>query len=775
MRVPIKWLRSYVTVTLPVKEVAQRLTMAGLEVTGIERTGSDWEDVVIGHVVDVQKHPDADRLTLVTVDIGGDDTFEVVCGAPNIAKGQYIAYAKLGARLIDARTGEKKKLKKAKIRGVVSRGMVCSERELGLSDEHEGILVVTSAIAERGKPLAEVLGDTVLDIDMKPNRADGLSVVGVARDVAALTGETLREPDFEFEASGEPVVGRARVDIHDPDLCGRFTLAIIEDVKIGPSPAWMQETLLGAGMRPINNVVDITNYVMLELGQPIHAFDYDTVAEHHIIVRRAKDGEKLTTLDGKERVFTSEQLLITDPTGAIAVAGVMGGLATEVTDKTKTILLEVANFNPVNIRRTAMALKLPSEASRRFAWGIAPELAPMASRRVTKFLVELASGKAGEGLVDAYPVISAPAHVSLARKRIPQVLGIDPSEGEIVSALEALGFSVECKTERFEIGVPYWRRDVLGPDDVVEEVARMVGYEMIPAAPLAGRVPPGIPQPTRELRERARDILVGAGMQEVITYPLTSLAVLGRVVEAKALEKSPPLAVINPLNVGQERMRTSLRASLLETLARNLRVTNQRVALFEAARVYTPSSDALPNEEEQIVGVVTGSRLDRFGSKTEEELDFYDAKAYAARLFERLSVAASFSAYEDYGLLSGRTARIEVSGKEVGVVGQVHPRTAKEFGLEKNVYLFEVRIADLLDHVPPVTTMQALSRYPAVVEDLAVVVDRNEPAASVLTEIEGHPLVASAHVFDEYVGSQVSPKGGNRSRSPYPIKLSIER
>ena len=758
MRVPIKWLSEYVTVTLPVKEVAQRLTMAGLEVTGIERTGSDWEDVVIGHVVDVQKHPDADRLTLVTVDIGGDDTFEVVCGAPNIAKGQYIAYAKLGARLIDARTGEKKKLKKAKIRGVVSRGMVCSERELGLSDEHEGILVVTSAIAERGKPLAEVLGDTVLDIDMKPNRADGLSVVGVARDVAALTGETLREPDFEFEASGELVVGRARVDIHDPALCGRFTLAIIEDIKIGPSPAWMQEALLGAGMRPINNVVDITNYVMLELGQPIHAFDYDTVAEHHIIVRRAKDGEKLTTLDGKERVFTSERLLITDPTGAIAVAGVMGGLATEVTDKTKTILLEVANFNPVNIRRTAMALKLPSEASRRFAWGIAPELAPMASRRVTKFLVELAGGKAGEGLVDAYPVISAPAHVSLARKRIPQVLGIDPSEGEIVSALEALGFSVECKTERFEIGVPYWRRDVLGPDDVVEEVARMVGYEMIPAAPLAGRVPPGIPQPTRELRERARDILVGAGMQEVITYPLTSLAVLGRVVEAKALEKSPPLAVVNPLNVGQERMRTSLRASLLETLARNLRVTKERVALFEAARVYTPTSDALPNEEEQIVGVVTGSRLDRFGSPTEEELDFYDAKAYAARLFERLSVAASFSAYEDYGLLSGRTARIEVSGKEVGVVGQVHPRTAKEFGLEKNVYLFEIRIADLLDHVPPVTTMQALSRYPAVVEDLAVVVDRSEPAASVLTKIEGHPLVASAHVFDEYVGSQV-PEG----------------
>ena len=757
MRVPIKWLSEYVTVTLPVKEVAQRLTMAGLEVTGIERTGDDWEDVVVGHVVDVQKHPDADRLTLVTVDIGGVDSFEVVCGAPNVAKGQNIAYAKLGARLIDARTGEKKKLKKAKIRGVVSRGMVCSERELGLSDEHEGILVL-DASSEIGKPLAEVLGDTVLDIDMKPNRADGLSVVGVARDVAALTGETLREPDFELEAAGESVVGRARVDINDTDLCSRFTLAIIEDIKTGPSPAWMQEALLGAGMRPISNVVDITNYVMLELGQPIHAFDYDKVAEHHIIVRRAKDGETLKTLDGKERSFTSEQLLITDPIGPIAVAGVMGGLATEVTDETKTILLEVANFNPVNIRRTAMALKLQSEASRRFAWGIAPELAPMASRRVTKFLVELAGGKASEGLLDAYPVMSPPVHVSLARKRIPQVLGIDPSEEEIVKALEALGFSVESKIDRFEVGVPYWRRDVLGPDDVVEEVARMVGYERIPAAPLAGRVPNGVPQPTRELRERARDILVGAGMQEVITYPLTSLEVLGRVVDPDVLEKAPPLAVVNPLNVGQERMRTSLRGSLLDTLARNLRVTKAQVAIFEAARVYTPTSSALPNEEEQVVGVVTGSRLDRFGSSTEEKIDFYDAKAYVARLFDRLSVAASFVACEDYGLLSGRTARIDVSGKAVGVIGQVHPRTAKEFGLEKDVYLFEVRIADLLDHVPPVATMRAFSRYPAVVEDLAVVVDRIEPAASVLAEIEAHPLVASAHVFDEYVGAQV-PEG----------------
>ena len=765
MRVPIKWLGEYVTLSLPIADIAHRLTMAGLEVTGIERTGEEWDGVVVGRVLEVRKHPDADRLSLVSVDIG-EATFEVVCGAPNVAAGQNIAYAKLGARLVDARTGEKKKLKKAKIRGVVSTGMVCSERELGLSDEHEGILVL-SASTEKGQPLGDVFGDTVLDIDMKPNRADGLSVLGVARDVAALTGETLREPDFSFAALAGAIEGRASVEIQDPDLCARFTLAIIENIDIGPSPAWMQEALLGAGMRPISNVVDITNYVMLELGQPIHAFDYDKVRDHSIIVRRARQGEKLTTLDGKERTLTSEQLLITDPSGPIAVAGVMGGLDTEVSDETKTILLEVANFDPVNIRRTAMALKLRSEASRRFAWGIAPELAPMTSRRATKFLVELAGGKAYEGLVDAYPRPSRPVTISLRKKRIPQVLGIDPPEEKIVSSLEALGFGVASRIGRigrngrddgFDVDVPYWRRDVRCADDVVEEVARMVGYETIPAEPLAGRVPDGVPQPIRELRERIRDILVGAGMQEVITYPLTSMEVLKRVVAPETLARVQPLAVVNPLNVGEERMRTSLRASMLACLARNLRVTKQRLAFFEAARVYTPTTEPLPRESEHIVGAVTGARLDRFGNTTDEHVDFFDAKAYVERLFDRLSVSASFEPAEQYGLLSGRTAEIRVADTVVGVVGQVHPKTAQAFGLGQDVYLLEVTLDELVPHVPPVAHYRPFSKYPAVVEDLAVVVDREQTAATILAEIAGHPLVANARVFDEYTGEQV-PEG----------------
>ncbi|HXV64173.1 MAG TPA: phenylalanine--tRNA ligase subunit beta [Vicinamibacteria bacterium] len=756
MRVPLKWLSDYVALARPVNEIAHLLTMAGLEVTGIERTGGDWEGVVVGHVREVRPHPNADRLRLVTVDIGSARP-EVVCGASNVAVGQKVAYAGLGAELVDARSGGTSKLKKANIRGVVSEGMVCSERELGLGDEHEGILVLADD-APTGRALGEVLGDTVLVIDMKPNRADGLSVLGVAREVAALTGAAWEDPRLDFVA-GDAIDGRAGAEIADADLCPRFTLALVEEIEIVSSPSWMQERLRAAGMRPINNVVDITNYVMLELGQPIHAFDYDKIRDHHIIVRRARPGERLTTLDGKERVLTGEQLLITDPGGPVAVAGVMGGLDTEVTESTNNILLEVANFNPVNIRRTATALKLPSEASRRFAWGISPELAPIASRRATKLLVELASGRAASGLVDVYPSKWEAPRIPVAWKRVPRILGIDPPREQIVSSLQLLGFSVDSSEDILSVHPPYWRLDIERPDDVVEEVARMVGYDQIPASPIEGRVPPRVFQPLRELRERVRDTLVGAGMQEVITYPLTSLDALKRVVSPESLEASPPLSVVNPLNVGQEYLRTTLRAALLEAVARNLRVNRGSLALFECARVYEPRTKGLPEETEHVAGAVTGARLDRWGTPTEETMDFFDAKAYVDALFQRLGISVVYHEAERYGFLPGRTAAVLApDGEELGVLGQVHPRTAASFGVGENVYLFEVRIDALDQRAVPVTQYRAFSKYPAVVEDLAVVVGLDRPASDVLFEVEQHPLVAQARLFDQYEGKQV-PEG----------------
>ncbi|MGH9334846.1 MAG: phenylalanine--tRNA ligase subunit beta, partial [Vicinamibacteria bacterium] len=496
-------------------------------------------------------------------------------------------------------------------------------------------------------------------------------------------------------------------------------------------------------------------YVMLELGQPIHAFDYDKIAEHRIVVRRSRPGETLETLDGKERSFSGHELLITDPSGPIAVAGVMGGLATEVTESTRNVLLEVANFDPVSIRRTAAALKMPSEASRRFAWGLAPDVAPLASRRATKLLVGHAGGQAARGLVDVYPVKSEPVTVSLSRKRVPQVLGIDPPDEKIVQSLEALGFEVKVGREFFSVRVPYWRRDIQIPDDIVEEIARMVGYDQVPAEPLAGSVPPRVLQPVRDLRERMKDFLVGAGMQEVITYPLTSLDALSRVVPPEELETSPPLAVVNPLNVGQERLRTSLRASVLEVVSRNLRLGRGPIAVFEAARVYLPAASGLPDERERIVAAAAGPRLDRWGNPTAERCDFFDAKAYVQQMFERSSVEVSYFASEEYGLLSGRCAELRVGEKPVGMLGQVHPKTAEAFGIEDEVYLFEIRLEDLLPHVRTVPHYRVMSKFPAVVEDLAVVVSRDVTAASLLDEIRAHPLVSSAGVFDEYQSEPV--------------------
>jgi phenylalanyl-tRNA synthetase beta chain len=756
MRVPLTWLRDYVALTLPEKEIAHRLTMAGLEVTAIEKTGSSWENVFVGQVTNVSPHPNADRLRLATVSLGSEE-HTVVCGAPNVAAGQKIAFATLGADILDGHSGKPTKLKAAKIRGVESAGMVCSERELGLSEEHQGILVLAED-APVGTLFADYYGETVLEIDMKPNRADGLSVLGVARDVAALTGTVVREPELDYTASGSPVDRLARVIIEDPDLCHRYTATVIENVRIEPSPPWMQARLTAAGMRPINNVVDITNYVMLELGQPIHAFDYDTLAEHTIIVRRARSGEKMTTLDGVDRVFGPEHLLITDPKGPVAVAGVMGGRATEVTEKTKTILLEVATFDPLSIRRTALALKVPSEASRRFAWGLPAELASIASRRATKLLVEIGGGRAASGIVDAYPVQQTETRIEVRRKRLGQVLGIEVTDDRVEGTLRSLGFGVTVKPpDGWEVRPPYWRRDVRIPDDVAEEVARIVGYELIPIEPLTGSIPPRVPQPRRELRETVRDVLAASGMQEIITYPLTSRQVLERVVPSERLGRAEPLAVVNPLNVGEECLRTSLRGSVLSTVAANQRLQPEAFSVFETSRVYLPG-DELPEEVEHLVGAVTGRRIDRWGRATEAGVDFFDAKGYLERLFDRLGVSVSYEDLEEFGMIPGRTAELRVEGTPIGCMGQVHPSTARAFGVDQDVYLFEVTLDALLPYVSSVLHYRPVSRFPPVVEDLAVVVAQSVPAAQVRKEILKHPLVSSVELFDEYVGDPV-PSG----------------
>jgi phenylalanyl-tRNA synthetase beta chain len=736
--------------------------MAGTEVDAILTTGRDWGKISVAEVVDVSPHPNADRLRLATVDLDGEQ-MTVVCGAPNVAAGQKVAFARVGAELIDGHTGEPTILKAAKIRGVESAGMVCSEKELGLSDSHEGILVLAED-APVGTPLGEYLGETVLDLGITPNRPDCMSVLGIAREVAALSNGSVREPPLDYQESGRPIKERLSVEIADRDLCPRYCAALVEGVQIGPSPPWMQERLLAAGVRPISNVVDITNYVMLEIGQPLHAFDFSLISNRKIIVRRARPSEVMVTLDGTERPLNRDMLVIADAKDAVAVAGLMGGAASEVTETTTAILLEAANFNPANIRRTSTDLKLRTDASARFEKGLSPELAMVGIRRAVRLMLELAGGRAAEGIIDVHPGKRRETRITVTQERLRRVLGVQLPTPQVRQTLTSLGFGCRwVPPDRYVVRVPHWRTDVRIPDDVAEELARIIGYDELPTTTLGGAIPPVQPQPSRELRERVSDILAAAGMQEVIAYSLTNLECLSKVLPPEELRQHPPLRMANPMSHQQEYLRTTLRASLLETLASNLRHQQGRIALFEVARVYLPRSEELPQEEESLAGVVTGDRPDRWGQPKGEPVDLYEAKAYLGFLFDRLGLAVSYHDGEDFALVPGRTAEVRLDDQRVGLVGQVHPEVAAAFDIEQDVYLFEVNLETLVPQMGKPHLYQPLSRFPAVEEDIAIVVEEGVTAAQVQAIIEAFPLVQRAALFDVYTGSPVP--AGKKSRA----------
>ena len=759
MLVSLKWLRDYVELPddLDVEAFAERLTMASAEVEGIKRIG-DWsrELVTVAEVLSVDPHPNADRLKLATVEYGAGEPRTVVCGAPNVAAGQRVAFAREGAELIDPRNGERSTLKPATIRGIESAGMVLSERELGLSDEHEGILELP-ADAPVGRPLADYLGDVVLDVHTWPNRADMMNMVGIARETGAIIGSPVLPHGGDYEAGDEDVHDAASVAIDAPDLCARYTATVVEGVTVGPSPQWMQERLRAAGQRPINNVVDVTNYVMLELGNPLHAFDADEIIGT-IVVRLAREGERLTTLDGEDRELTTDTLLITDDSGPIALAGVMGGLDSEVAEGTTRVLLEAAQFDPASIRRTSTRLRLRSEASSRFERGLAPELALRASQRATQLLVEVCGGTARRGVVDVYPRPQAESRVTLTRDRLDTLLGFHVPDGEVESALGALGFGVARAGADFEVTAPWWRTDVAIPDDVAEEVVRIAGYDRLPATTVSGRVPPHEPAPEHELREAVRRALAAAGLQETISYSLTTDEVLRRVQPGDDLDANPPLRLRNTLSSDHEVLRTSLRHSLLETVDRNLRAGADEIAIFEAGRVYAPRRDAagpLPAEREVVTGALCGGDRDRWGASTDRALDFFDAKGVVEELGDRLGVDFKYEPHDEHGLQAGRCAALSVGGARVGVLGEVHPDTLEAFGVEQPVALFEVDLAALLDAMPARRGAEPVSRFPAVEQDLALVVDDDVAAGELQSRIEQSRLVAEARVFDVYRGEQL--------------------
>lgn len=757
MKVSLKWLEDYVNLSLPTRELAEKLTMAGSEVAAIEVIGENWEGISIGQVTALEKHPDADRLLLATIDLG-EESITVVTGAPNLEEGQKVPFARVGAQLIDGHTGELVKLKPAKIRGIRSEGMACSEKELGISDRHEGIMILPPE-APVGMPLFPYMGDTILDLSITPNRPDCLSVIGIAREAAALTIQATHIPDISYEEQGAPIEDLVSVEIAAPDLCSRYCASLVTDVKIGPSPQWMQQRLLACGMRPISNIVDITNYVMLEYGQPLHAFDYQQVKGKKVIVRRGKDNESLFTLDGIERALNTDMLVIADETDPIALAGVMGGADSEVIDPTTSILLESANFYGGSIRRTSMRLNLRSEASSRFEKGISPELAPIALRRATQLLIELAGGKAAKGIVDVYPGRMTREPITLSRERIGRILGVEFDMERIREVLSSLGLGSELAgvSGNLSVAVPYWRTDINLADDLIEEIARIIGYDEIPTTMLHGEIPERLPAPLLSLRETVRDILVGCGMQEVITYSQTSQAMLDRIDPQHKL--GPALRIANPMSLEQEYLRTSLRASLLACFAANERHKQEDIRLFEVGKVYLPRGNDLPEERETLAGILGGLRCDHSWLAEEATLDFFDAKGVLETLFSRLRAGASFKPVEDQNLAPGRTAEVIVDGQKVGVLGEVHPRTAALFDISSQpVILFEVDLEKLLSLAGAELRYQPIPRFPEIARDLALVVDADIAASKLQDIIRSFSLVSQVTLFDVYSGDKV-PKG----------------
>ncbi|MFC2070809.1 phenylalanine--tRNA ligase subunit beta [Chloroflexota bacterium] len=757
MKVSLNWLKDYVDITVPVETIAEKLTMAGFEVNSIEVIGESWDNVIIGQITAVNPHPNADRLTLPTVDLGTEQT-SVVCGAPNLNIGDKVPYARVGARLIDGHSGKTATLKPAKIRGVDSSGMICSEKELGISDRHEGILVLADD-APVGTPLVDYMGDTVINLDVTPNRPDCLSIIGIAREIAALTGQKIHIPEISYKETGAAINDRITIEINAPDLCPRYSASLITGVKTAESPAWMQQRLLACGQRPISNIVDVTNYVMLEYGQPLHSFDYEKLRGKKIVVRRASDYEPMTTLDDNERELNSSMLVITDPMGAVAVAGVMGGANTEVTENTTSILLEAASFNPASIHYTGRTLNLPSEACMRFERGISAGITMSALRRATQLIAQLGEGEVAEGIIDVYPGEREPEPILISTAEVKRCLGVEYSLEQITKALTLLGFECNKPGSAEEISVisPYWRSDIRWTVDLIEEVARILDYDSIPLTMLSEPIPRQNPDPVIGLKRGTRRLLAGYGFQELVTYTLTSMEMITNLLPETGSPELKPLRLHNPMTSEQEYLRPNLRANLLTALSSNRKHEDGGIRIYEVGKIYIPRPGELPEERDILCGLISGPWIDK-SWKTEGELpDFFEAKGIVEGLLGQLKLTASFEQYSDESLISGKQAAVVVDSNRIGVVGEVHPKVCENFEIAEHVYLFEIDMAALLLHATGDRMYRPIYRFPAMVRDMALVTDTGITHQMVMNIIKSSPLVTEVSIFDVYSGEQVPP------------------
>ena len=755
MNVTLNWLKAYIDFEFSLTELADRLTMLGIEVESVKPLGAELEGVIVGSVTSIRPHPNADKLVLCQVDTGGTEELQIVCGAPNVREGMLAPVATIGATLPVGLT-----IKRAKLRGETSEGMLCSEKELALSEDAAGLMELPTDIP-LGTPLAEVLGldDVVFELEITPNRPDCLSLIGVAREIRAETGNPLKLPTIDLPESDINAQDLTSVTIDAPDLCPRYAARVIQGVKVTESPTWLQQRLESVGIGVINNIVDVTNFVLMEYGQPLHAFDYHKLAENRIVVRRATESEHITTLDEVERELTPDMLVIADAEKPVALAGIMGGYDSEITDATCDVLLESAYFNPSSVRATAKAFGISTEASYRFERGADPGAVLAALDRAAQLIAELAGGTICEGIVDVYPGQQPLTQIQLRPERVNFVLGTTLEAGEMVQILNRLGFDVDATGAVYQVTVPTFRSDVTREIDLIEEIARVHGYDNIPTTLPKGDIPVPTSDPKTEVRRRIKQFLLAAGMMEAVNYSFCDPNCFDKI----RLNAEDPcrntLRLRNPLSPEMSVLRTTLTPGLLENAQHNRNHQIDTIALFEIGGVFV--HDGKEKEPERVAGLLAGQIGEGVYSDPYRSPDFFDIKGLVEGMLEVCGVV-------DWTLQNtatptfhpGRNAEVLLDDKRIGVFGEGHPEVLENYDLPYKAYLFEFDLERLADAATFAKRFEPISIYPKVARDLAIVVDQ-EILSDMPTELiytTGGDSVDSVRLFDVYEGEQV-PEG----------------
>lgn len=765
MQVSIKWLKDYIDFTETPEQLADKLTMAGIPVENVVDPGEGLEKVVTGRIEKLEPHQNSDHLQICTMNVGLAENIIIVTGAQNVAEGQVVPVAMVGAHLPNGM-----KISKGKLRGVASNGMLCSAQELKLDleklpEEQKTGIFILSSDTPVGIPAKDVLGlnDVVLEFELTANRADCFSVFGLVREIAAITGNKPHFPEIKVNEDDNTKLNDIfSVEIADPDLCSRFSTRMLKNVKIGPSPEWMQQRLEGAGIRSINNVVDVTNFVMIELGHPMHAYDYDKITGKKLIARRAIEGEELHTLDDTSRKAKGEMLVIADSEKAAGLAGIMGGFETEITDTTTTVVLESADFYGPCIRRTARACGLSSEASGRFERGVDSETTIKALDRAAQLLQEMGACTVCEGIVDVYPNPKQANYVTFTPEQINNHLGTNIAKDVMLNIITSVGFDVtKDENDEITVKVPSWRNDVTCMADISEEIARLHGFDKIKSTLPNGVSMQGTQSAKQTFIDKVKASLSSQGLYETISFALTNEETFNKlnIPQDSPLRKAVP--IMNPLSDEYPLVRTTLLSSIFDNLARNLARKNDDVALFEVGSVFFPKAlpvTELPDEVVKIAGAITGRRNAQGWNQTNDMVDFYDAKGIIEELLANLRVTRyTVEAGTHYAMHPGKTALFKKGRDVIATVGEVHPAVLSAYGITKPVYIFELDATTVMKYMAKDLKYKALPKYPATSRDLAMLVDVDVNAADIekaMTKAAGQNLTQIT-LFDVYTGKQV--------------------